>query len=80
MAVMITRYFGAASTGTGGLVRAYTSSAKLALHAAEICQVREQDILSFKMDYTYHGKVLNLSESACSPSKTRNSPIKSRWS
>ena len=37
---VVTRYFGGALLGTGGLLRAYTKSAKDALDAAGICVVR----------------------------------------
>ena len=38
--VVVTRYFGGVLLGTGGLLRAYTKSAKDALDAAGICVVR----------------------------------------
>lgn len=61
-AVIVTRYFGGIKLGTGGLVRAYTGSAKLALEAAGICQVKETNLLLIKLDYTYIGKLQNLAE------------------
>lgn len=59
-AIMVTRYFGGIKLGTGGLVRAYTGTAKAALEAAGLCQVREMDILKIKMDYSCYGKLQNL--------------------
>lgn len=61
-AVVVTRYFGGIKLGTGGLVRAYTSSARLGLEAAGICLVREMAVLSFKIDYSFLSKVQNLSK------------------
>ena len=62
VAVIVTRYFGGIKLGTGGLMRAYTGAAKQALLAAEICEVHELALLAFSMDYTYLGKLQNLSE------------------
>lgn len=62
VALVITRYFGGTKLGTGGLVRAYTGTAKLAIEAGGPCQVKELDVLAIKMDYTYHGKLKNLAE------------------
>jgi len=62
IAVVVTRYFGGIKLGTGGLVRAYTSSAKLGVLAAGICQVKEMAVLGIKTDYTYLSKIQNVSE------------------
>ena len=59
--VVVTRYFGGIKLGTGGLARAYTSSAKLGLEAAGICEVWEQSCLTFSFDYTYLAKLQNMS-------------------
>lgn len=59
-AVVVTRYFGGIKLGTGGLVRAYTSSTKLGLEAAGICQVKEMTVLQFEIDYSFLSKIQNL--------------------
>ena len=58
--IVVTRYFGGIKLGTGGLVRAYTSSAKLGLEAAGICDVEEMCILTYEVDYTYLSKLQNM--------------------
>ena len=58
--VVVTRYFGGVKLGTGGLVRAYTSSAKMAVEAAGEKKVKDVVELSFKLDYNLQGKILNL--------------------
>lgn len=58
--IVVTRYFGGVKLGTGGLVRAYTSSAKLGLEAASICEVVESTILLYRLDYSYLSKIENL--------------------
>ncbi len=55
--IVITRYFGGIKLGTGGLVRAYTGTARLVLKEAGVCLVREMDRLSFSIDYATYGKL-----------------------
>lgn len=62
VAVVVTRYFGGIKLGTGGLVRAYTSSAKLGIEAAQLCQVREMASLTFRIDYSHLSKIQNLAQ------------------
>ncbi len=58
--VVITRYFGGIKLGTGGLVRAYTGTAKMAIEAGKICVVKELDEVKVKLGYTFYGKLQNL--------------------
>ena len=62
--LVVTRYFGGIKLGTGGLVRAYTSSAKLGLEAAGICEVCERQVMTYALDYTYLAKLQNLAGGA----------------
>lgn len=58
--IVVTRYFGGIKLGTGGLARAYTSSAKLGLEAAGPCEIWEQSCLTFSFEYTHLAKVQNM--------------------
>lgn len=57
--IVITRYFGGIKLGTGGLVRAYTQSAKSAMKAGKIIDQKPYVLYSAVMDYTLHGKIQN---------------------
>jgi uncharacterized YigZ family protein len=59
VAVVITRYFGGIKLGTGGLLRAYLTSATLAIDESEIVEKRVFRKVSFLIDYTLHGKIVN---------------------
>lgn len=57
--VVVTRYFGGIKLGTGGLVRAYTQTAKEAVMAAEVVQKKLSVLLEAIFDYHHHGKIQN---------------------
>ena len=62
VAIVITRYFGGIKLGTGGLVRAYTSSAKLGLEKAGRAYMKELVSLRIKVDYSYLSIIQNLAK------------------
>lgn len=70
VAIVVTRYFGGIKLGTGGLVRAYTGSAKLGLEAAGICSVREVTSLEVRTDYTYLAKLQNMASDTLNDDET----------
>ena len=57
--IVVTRYFGGIKLGTGGLVRAYTHTAKLAVAEAGICEVYEGVVIECRIDYSYLAKIQN---------------------
>ncbi|NLP26297.1 MAG: YigZ family protein [Clostridiales bacterium] len=54
---VVTRYFGGVLLGGGGLVRAYSHSAKIAIEAAKIMDMCESYKLRINVDYNMYGKV-----------------------
>lgn len=58
--VVVTRYFGGVLLGTGGLVRAYSQAAKLALEAGEIVTMCRCLCCSLRCSYNQYGKVSSL--------------------
>lgn len=56
-AVVVTRYFGGVLLGAGGLVRAYSHAAALALDAAGIVTMAHCTILEISCDYSFYGKL-----------------------
>ncbi len=50
--VVVTRYFGGILLGTGGLVKAYSESTKLALEQAKITKIEEGYIYKIEINYS----------------------------
>lgn len=63
LVIVVTRYFGGIKLGTGGLVRAYTHAAKLAIAKAGVCEVYEGVTFKCTVDYTYLAKIQNNAKS-----------------
>lgn len=61
VALVVVRYFGGIKLGPGGLIRAYTSSAKMALESAGIREVRDMVELTVAFAYPYLQKFENMS-------------------
>ena len=59
VAVIVTRYFGGTLLGTGGLARAYTSTAKEALKSAGYAEVIDAVSVRSEIDYQYYDKLKN---------------------
>ncbi len=55
--VVVTRYFGGILLGGGGLVRAYTHSAKIGIDAAGIITLSKWTVCKISCDYTFYGKL-----------------------
>ncbi len=52
VATVVTRYFGGVKLGTGGLVRAYTYTAKQGIVEAGICIVKNMRLLRYEIAYS----------------------------
>ncbi|NLM03498.1 MAG: YigZ family protein [Clostridiales bacterium] len=59
VAIVVTRYFGGIKLGVGGLVRAYTKGARIALDAGKIITKILYKEVIVKVDYTLLGKLQN---------------------
>ena len=58
--VVVTRYFGGIMLGAGGLVRAYSHGAKIALVAGGIITMSLCKIVRVKSDYNFYGRLVPL--------------------
>lgn len=59
VAIVVTRYFGGVLLGAGGLARAYSKGAKIALNRSIIVDKKLFSDVSFRIDYTLLGKMDN---------------------
>ncbi len=57
---VVTRYFGGILLGTGGLVRAYSHGAKLAVDAARILHMSPCSEVAVECEYSFYGKLAYL--------------------
>jgi len=57
--VVVTRYFGGILLGAAGLIRAYSSSAKAGINAAQKCKMSLFHKIAIKTSYSNLGKVQN---------------------
>ena len=57
--VVVTRYFGGIHLGAGGLVRAYSQTAALAVQAAGIALIELCSVIRIGVDYNLYGRVQN---------------------
>ena len=64
VAVVVTRYFGGVKLGGGGLIRAYTKGAKIALDAGKIVEMIIHTKLRIIIPYTLLGKLENFLNSS----------------
>ena len=60
IAVVVTRYFGGILLGTGGLVRAYSEAARLALEKADVITILPAKSFEIKCDYSDYDPLLKL--------------------
>ena len=58
--VVVTRYFGGTLLGAGGLVRAYSASAKAGIDAAGECVMTLCAVCTIRCSYTLYGKIPSL--------------------
>lgn len=64
IAIVVTRYFGGVLLGTGGLVRAYSKSAKDAVENATVVEMIPCTVYSTVCEYSDHQKLVALVESS----------------
>lgn len=56
--VVVTRYFGGVLLGSGGLIRAYSHGAKIAVESGNIITMAQCKILSLCVDYSFYDRLI----------------------
>ncbi|MBR7133160.1 MAG: YigZ family protein [Clostridia bacterium] len=64
VAIVVTRYFGGVLLGTGGLVRAYSKSAKEAVENSKLAEMVFCTVFETVCEYADHAKLLSLIENS----------------
>jgi uncharacterized YigZ family protein len=59
---VVTRYFGGTLLGTGGLARAYSKAAKMALESAGIAQMAQWSVLKLICPYGFYETAIHIAE------------------
>jgi len=59
---VVTRYFGGTLLGTGGLARAYSKAAKMAVDAAGVAQMAEWRLFEISSDYGFYDRAKRILE------------------
>ncbi|MDA8017713.1 MAG: YigZ family protein [Thermoanaerobaculia bacterium] len=57
VALVVTRYYGGTKLGTGGLMRAYSAAAAVALAEAPVVERRIAEVLRIRFEYGFTGSV-----------------------
>lgn len=58
--IVVTRYFGGILLGTGGLVRAYSEGAKIAVEAAGVVKMCACTVFDLSVPYNYYERIMRL--------------------
>lgn len=66
LVIVVTRYFGGIKLGTGGLVRAYSSSARLAIEEAGICSVCSVCRIKACVEYSHLDRITKMASESLS--------------
>ena len=78
-AVAVTRYFGGILLGSGGLIRAYSTGASIAVKAATKAKIVPCSEYQVTLDYSQLGSFQNLLARCRVSRRTRSIPIASYW-
>lgn len=58
--IVVTRYFGGVLLGAGGLARAYSKSAKIAVNASGIIKMTLCSVIDSRCDYNFYGSLTKI--------------------